>query len=109
MLSHLTILYAFMQSFLHHSGSLRREVVQQITFKDTEKETIARYTCPKCKQILKDAVQPGCGHRICQSCADEILAKETTPCCPECDENFDKEDGVYVSMQLCLASSYRQK
>jgi hypothetical protein len=91
-----------------HSG--RRETVQQKIFKGVDKETLAHYTCPKCKRILRDAVQPACGHRICQSCADEILAKENSPCCPECGDNFDKEDGAYVSSVycLCLACSYGQ-
>ena len=69
-------------------------------FRDLDGETLARHTCPKCKLLLRDAVQPTCGHRMCQSCADEILAKETTPRCPDCGEDFDNEDGAYVSINL---------
>jgi predicted amidophosphoribosyltransferase len=38
---------------------------------------------------------------MCQTCADDILKKETTPCCPECGENFDDDDGAYVSKYPC--------
>ena len=32
-----------------------------------------RYLCPKCEHLLRDAVQPTCGHWLCQSCADETF------------------------------------
>lgn len=35
-----------------------------------------KYLCPKCGLVLKDAVQPSCGHWLCQSCADAILAPD---------------------------------
>ena len=80
--------------------------VQRKIFKGVDDETFARHICPKCKLVLRDAVQPACGHRICQSCADEILAKETSPCCPECNEPFENEDGVYVrSVYACACST----
>lgn len=56
-----------------------------------------RNVCLKCAQLLKEPVQPACGHRICKGCADEILAKETTPLCPDCGEQFVYEDGAPVS------------
>ena len=57
------------------------------------------YLCSECKLLLKDPVQPACGHRLCKSCADGILQRPATlSCCPECDETFDKEDDVYVSV-----------
>ena len=71
--------------------------VPRNVFKDADNDAYARHTCPKCNLLLLDAVQPQCGHRICQSCADDILKKETTPRCPECGENFDDDDGAYVS------------
>ena len=78
--------------------------VQQKIFKGVDDETFTRHICPECKLVLRDAVQPACGHRICQSCADEILAKETSPCCPECNEPFEDEDGAYVSRQCVLVA-----
>ena len=71
--------------------------VPRSVFKDADNDAYARHSCPKCNLLLLDAVQPQCGHRICQSCADDILKKETAPCCPECGENFDDDDGAYVS------------
>jgi len=35
-----------------------------------------KYLCPECGLVLKDAVQPSCGHWLCQSCADAILAPD---------------------------------
>jgi len=57
-----------------------------------------KYLCPKCGLVLKDAVQPSCGHWLCQSCADAILApdNENLPVCPrdDCGEELTAEDGV---------------
>ena len=68
--------------------------------KISNSEVLSHYTCPECKLILRDAVQPTCGHRICQSCADKILAnaeaKKTKAQCPECGEDVDNEDGAFV-------------
>ena len=36
-------------------------------------EQYKRYLCPKCEHLLRDAVQPTCGHWLCQSCADETF------------------------------------
>ena len=59
---------------------------------------MTRYICSKCKLLLKDPVQFSCGHRICKSCADEILAKDFLPRCPkdDCGEVVEVEDGKYV-------------
>ena len=66
-------------------------------FKDAD--ALNRYLCSKCHSLLKDPVQPSCGHRMCRSCADDILESEAQPRCPvvDCEESFDEEDGVYVS------------
>ena len=71
--------------------------VPRSIFKDADNDAYTRHTCPKCNLLLLDAVQPQCGHRICQSCADEMLKMEAIPCCPECGESFNDEDGAYVS------------
>ena len=71
-------------------------------FKDSN--TLSRFRCPKCDLLLNDPVQPACGHRMCKSCADEILAEDTSPLCPhaDCREPFDNEDGAYVSYLVLL-------
>ncbi|XP_064401053.1 TNF receptor-associated factor 1-like [Halichondria panicea] len=43
-----------------------------------------KYQCPYCNHLLKDAVQPICGHWLCECCADELLA-ESSPKCPKVD------------------------
>ena len=63
------------------------------------------YLCSECKLLLKDPVQPICGHRLCKSCADDILQRHATPGprCPECNELFDKlreDSDLYVSVYL---------
>ena len=71
--------------------------IQPNVFKDVDYNRIIElYTCTKCKLLLRDPVQPYCGHRICQSCADEIIANEIILCCPECGEIFDQDDGELV-------------
>ena len=57
---------------------------------------VDQFHCVSCKLLLRDPVQAACGHRLCKSCADEIIKNETTPQCPECGEGFDEEDGVQV-------------
>ena len=60
-----------------------------------------RYSCVDCKLLLKEPVQTWCGHRLCKSCADELLGSRGGPAarCPECREQLDDwdEDGVKVS------------
>ncbi len=65
-------------------------------FKD--KETLARFLCPSCRHLLRDPVQPSCGHRLCKPCADTIIDNEYPPCCPlkDCQEEFTTEDGAHV-------------
>ena len=37
-------------------------------------DVFPRYVCPQCNLLLKGAVQTAtCGHRLCKSCADELL------------------------------------
>ena len=66
-------------------------------FKD--QDALKRYLCPSCELLLKDPVQPTCGHRLCKSCAEDILKGENRPTCPQpaCGEEFDDEDGAFVS------------
>lgn len=69
-------------------------------FKD--QEALKRLLCPYCDKLLCDPVQPTCGHRLCRSCAEEIIAKDDPPMCPlsNCGEEFSDEDGAYVSLQM---------
>ena len=72
-------------------------------FKDIE--NLDRFSCIQCNSLLQDPVQLGCGHRVCRHCADELISNtdtsrtvETTPRCPECDEEISEEDGVKVNI-----------
>ena len=47
-------------------------------------------------------MQAACGHRLCKTCADEIIKNEATPQCPECGEDFDEEDGVQARNRKLL-------
>ena len=71
-------------------------ISEVIPFKDDAGEAIKRYLCLKCTQVLRDAVQLGCGHRLCKLCADELIATESTPKCVECEEDIMEEDGAKV-------------
>ena len=72
-----------------------RDIPREI-FKNTE--SLDRYSCVECSSLLCDPVQLGCGHRMCRQCADQLIDNaETTPQCPECDDEIDEEDGVKVS------------
>lgn len=63
-----------------------------------DQDALQRLLCPSCGLLLRDPVQPTCGHRICQSCAEDIIKSENNPTCPQqaCGEEFSEEDGAYV-------------
>lgn len=61
-------------------------------------EEFSRYSCCHCASLLENPVQLGCGHRLCKSCADELVA--STAKCPECKEDIEEEDGVKVSIKI---------
>ena len=63
-------------------------------FKGATQESYEQLCCVECNLLLKDPVQPACGHRLCKSCADELIENETTPQCPECGEEFEEEEGA---------------
>lgn len=65
-----------------------------------------RYSCWKCRHLLQDPVQLACGHRLCQPCADKLVASSGTEslgeivlkCSAEdCNEDIVDEDGAYVN------------
>ena len=62
------------------------------------KDDVNRFSCTHCKSILQEPVQIGCGHRLCRSCADELIATEPTPTCAECKEEITEEDGAKVQI-----------
>ena len=67
-----------------------------------DEEALKNLQCPYCENLLRNPVQPMCGHRLCQSCADKIIETTTPPICPQvdCEEEFTTEDGAHVSDQL---------
>lgn len=69
-------------------------------FKD--QVALQRLLCPLCGLLLRDPVQPTCGHRLCKSCAEDIISGENHPTCPQqaCGEEFSDEDGAFVSVVL---------
>ncbi len=32
-----------------------------------------KYLCPECSLLLRDAVQPSCGHWLCETCAEQLF------------------------------------
>ena len=70
-----------------------------------------QFYCVSCHLLLKDPVQSSCGHRFCKSCADEIIARaignEAIPAhCPECQEEFEEDEGVQVSCTCVYTRIY---
>ena len=66
-----------------------------------------RYACLSCNQLLNDPVQLACGHRVCRSCAEKLIAtaKEvgsSPPRCPntDCNEELSDEDGANVTSKI---------
>ena len=63
-----------------------------------------RYSCLSCNNLLNNPVQLACGHRLCRTCADKLIAAtrevEITPRCPDtdCNEEISEEDGAYVNL-----------
>ena len=72
---------------------------KRFMFKD--QQALKRFQCSLCRKLLREAVQPTCGHRLCQCCADQIVEKKRPPQCPQddCDEYFlTFKSGYYVSL-----------
>ncbi|OWF48149.1 TNF receptor-associated factor 3-like [Mizuhopecten yessoensis] len=55
-----------------------------------------KYTCLKCRDILRDAVQTLCGHRMCEVCAAKVFDEPPPFMCPgnddTCVPNLKKEE-----------------
>lgn len=45
-----------------------------------------KYVCILCNNVLHDAVQTPCGHRLCQLCADGFLKDSESKQCPYQEE-----------------------
>ena len=61
-------------------------------------EDHGRFVCTKCSLLLQDPVQISCGHRLCKSCVDELIANESVLKCPECEDDIIEEEGVKVGV-----------
>ena len=62
-----------------------------------------RYVCSECQLLLKDPVQlTRCGHRLCISCAEDILAGHAPAQCPrqDCKQDFAQKYGASVSLAM---------
>lgn len=64
-------------------------------------DDISRHLCCECNLLMRDAVQLGCGHRLCKSCADELVASPMATC-PDCKEDIEEEDGAKVGSNILL-------
>ena len=58
------------------------------------------FICWECDLLLREPVQIACGHRLCKSCADELLQSGLPAQCPvqDCRELIEDEDGAKVSL-----------
>ncbi|XP_060083710.1 TNF receptor-associated factor 3-like [Ylistrum balloti] len=45
-----------------------------------------KYKCLECRDVLRDAVQTLCGHRMCEECAFKVFEKSSPLRCPGNDE-----------------------
>jgi hypothetical protein len=82
--------------------------------KGASTENVSKYRCPACHLLLRDAVQPSCGHWLCTDCAVEIFATKSRRCPrDDCGEELVPEDGqdvrtrvpYYCTVGLCLDAS----
>ena len=63
-----------------------------------------RYVCERCSLLLKEPIKLRCGHRLCRSCAEDMLAQNTLAHCPrdDCKVTFlQDEHGAPVSQYAC--------
>lgn len=40
-----------------------------------DSKDVEKYICPCCDCLLEDAVQSGCGHRLCKKCAIDMFER----------------------------------
>ena len=94
-----------------------------------DRKRLERYACSYCKFLVRNAVQPSCGHWMCEECAKELfnsdrhariilihIAQRYTmhmqimylfsrnPHCPTCSETLTSDDeGSQVSISMGVA------
>jgi hypothetical protein len=75
--------------------------VSDSQLKGNTAENVSKYRCPECKLLLREAVQPSCGHWLCNTCAVEIFKKKK-PRCPrdDCGEELVPEDEQDAAVQV---------
>ena len=82
--------------YVHVSANL----IMDNCFMFKDQAALKRFECTLCRHLLREAVQPTCGHRLCRCCADQIVEKNCPPQCPQddCGEYFlTFKCGDYVS------------
>ncbi|XP_067681954.1 TNF receptor-associated factor 3-like isoform X2 [Haliotis asinina] len=66
-----------------------------------------RFKCPVCLEVLKNAVQTSCGHRMCEECSLTIFAKGEPAQCPASDPEEPCEP-IYKKQLFRDASARRE-
>ncbi len=49
------------------------DIVGSMLLDENDGAILEKYNCPQCKQLLRNAVQPSCGHRLCEECAQGLF------------------------------------
>ena len=87
---------ASIQGILDSFTSLSIHINDKPVFVNPE----SRYLCPVCQDILYNAMQTSCGHRLCDHCVDHILSKQDPAHCPVGEDTC--EDISRRNNSVCL-------
>ncbi len=49
------------------------DIVGSMLLDENDGAILEKYNCPQCKRLLRNAVQPSCGHWLCEECARELF------------------------------------
>ena len=63
----------------------------------------SKYDCLVCREVLKEAMQTSCGHRICERCIPKLFEGKTEPVmCPANEEDCEPQ----YKANVCVHTSY---